>query len=551
MDADVGAYPPFSCSGGKLSFFYHSGFKRYRAKRAYFRKVKRKLKRQAEAKARDEAEAEECARLESSPSFIAKVREEEDRLLAEEEQRERERNEWIEREQLAQTKWREEQERKEILRLKEEKAQCQIREEWKKTQGELRATNSALVSEIQPRNKRPEDGDKPKDLPPWHHPPPPEDAPVSCQFPHAGIPKKEHCSFFRKTGACRYGLSCSRRHDYPQRSDSSSIIVQEDWETEPVEDHSCLVLYIPGMFTHYQLPPSDQISNDLEDPDAGLEADESELAADYAEFYADVHAELEARWGRVAALRTCRNRTEHLRGAVYVEFARGPGAAWDAAEGCCGRWFAGRQLSCMVVRLGGGWREAICGLYHRGRCPKGDRSCNFLHVFLNPGETVDNLHKALRLEMGELPHSSIDFIGEKSKDSKSQTLRNSQCVSDNQTYRQTSPGRSRSRRPHSPSRRQYRERSRSRSSVSPTCRRSSKRGEKNGRSGHSNHHRRHHLRCSSRSDLSDSNLDCDFLSSESPRSPKVHKKRKKHRESSRRNHCSSRRHRSEHSSSSN
>lgn len=71
--------------------------------------------------------------------------------------------------------------------------------------------------------------------------------------------------------------------------------------------------------------------------------------------------ELESRWGKISVIRTCRNLADHLRGAVYVEFSRGPSAAWDAAEACNGRWFAGRQLTCTVVRLGGGWREAICG----------------------------------------------------------------------------------------------------------------------------------------------------------------------------------------------
>ena len=45
----------------------------------------------------------------------------------------------------------------------------------------------------------------------------------------------------------------------------------------------------------------------------------------------------------------------------------------------------------------------LAGLYHRGRCPKGDVNCNFLHVFLNPGETVAHLHKALWLQLGALP----------------------------------------------------------------------------------------------------------------------------------------------------
>ncbi|CAH8429941.1 unnamed protein product [Schistosoma turkestanicum] len=246
------------------------------------------------------------------------------------------------------------------------------------------------------------------DLPPWHLPPPP---PVSIpppveQVPHSATTSTvmERCSFFRKTGACRYGFLCSRLHQYPSPYDDtieSYNNITNDQNIvddgvggfdEPI-DNSCLVLKIPKMFTHYHLDLTKKAGS--EDQDSGLEVDESQLLSDYHEFYHDVRMELESRWGKISVIRTCRNLADHLCGAVYVEFARGPSATWDAAEACNGRWFAGRQLTCTVVRLGGGWREAICGLYHRGKCPKGDLRCNFLHVFLNPGETSADLQKTL------------------------------------------------------------------------------------------------------------------------------------------------------------
>ncbi|GAA52523.1 kynurenine---oxoglutarate transaminase [Clonorchis sinensis] len=279
--------------------------------------------------------------------------------------RERDEQEWLAREARAQQEWAEEQRRREETRQKEIETQ------------DIASTESDTTG-----------------LPPWHHPPLPSTAPVP-PVNSSDRPPQERCSFFRKTGTCRYGFSCSRRHDYPQRIESA---VEEDAAAED-GDHSCIVLCIPHMFTHPHLPPPDATSGELEDSGTLSADEESVLCADYVEFYHDVRDELEARWGRVAALRTCRNRTEHLRGTVYVEFALGSGATWDAAEACAGRWFAGRQLTCMVVRLGGGWREAICGLHHRRRCPKGDSKCNFLHVFLNPGETVTDLHQALKLQL--------------------------------------------------------------------------------------------------------------------------------------------------------
>ncbi|VDP90802.1 unnamed protein product, partial [Echinostoma caproni] len=203
----------------------------------------------------------------------------------------------------------------------------------------------------------------PADLPPWHHPPLPAHLPSQPETRGSIEPIKEMCSFFRKTGACRFGASCSRRHDYPARNDptSSDDMDELDPEQQQQRHQSRLVLRIADMFEHSQLGSETSAHRDPDDPDAALDVDEAQLLADFAEFYQDVHEELEARWGRIVTLRTCRNQTAHLRGSVYVEFARGPGAAWDAAEACQGRWFAGRQLSCSVVRLGGGWREAVCG----------------------------------------------------------------------------------------------------------------------------------------------------------------------------------------------
>lgn len=48
-----------------------------------------------------------------------------------------------------------------------------------------------------------------------------------------------------------------------------------------------------------------------------------------------------------------------------------------------GRFYASRQISCEFVKIEK-WKSAICGQFHRNRCPKG-KNCNFLHVFKNPG----------------------------------------------------------------------------------------------------------------------------------------------------------------------
>ncbi|KAM7539179.1 hypothetical protein Aperf_G00000058494 [Anoplocephala perfoliata] len=118
-----------------------------------------------------------------------------------------------------------------------------------------------------------------------------------------------------------------------------------------------------------------------------LEVDESQLLSDYSDFFRDVYPELEnVCGGSVEAFRCCRNASDHLRGSVYVQFTQDPAIAMDVATCLSRRWYAGRQIVARLAYLGQGWQSAVCGLHLRGKCPKGDRDCNFLHIFPNPGE---------------------------------------------------------------------------------------------------------------------------------------------------------------------
>ncbi|TPP67145.1 U2 small nuclear ribonucleoprotein auxiliary [Fasciola gigantica] len=350
----------------------------HRARRAFLKKEKRRRLRQAAARSREEARVNGTLHMfhnyiidefnrQLSPSYLEQIQIEERKLQLEEEQRARDEEAWLERERIAQELWQ-----AKLAKLQYDKQQSSPLPHKESNQLSVELPTAPVVYVT---------------------------TQTRLQNPIRG--SKELCSFFRKTGACRFGESCSRFHDYPSRNDPTPTNDRDELDPQQ-QYHSRLVLRIVDMFEHCQLRLN-AFGRDLDDPDLNLEMDEAQLLADFADFYHDVRGELEARWGRIAAFRTCRNKSAHLRGSVYVEFYRGSGAAWDAAENCQGRWYAGRQLSCMVVRLGGGWREAVCGLYHRGRCPKGDEQCNFLHVFLNPGETVFDLHRALRQQLGELP----------------------------------------------------------------------------------------------------------------------------------------------------
>lgn len=166
-----------------------------------------------------------------------------------------------------------------------------------------------------------------------------------------------NCPFFLKTGACRFGDRCSRKHAYPTASPT---------------------LMIRGMFVTFGM---EQSRRDDYDIDACLEHSEEELQESFIEFYHDVLPEFKS-VGKVLQFKVSCNYEPHLRGNVYIQF--------DTEEQCKeafikfnGRWYAGRQLHCELCPVTR-WKNAICGLFDRQKCPKG-KHCNFLHVFRNPG----------------------------------------------------------------------------------------------------------------------------------------------------------------------
>ncbi|XP_062280360.1 U2 small nuclear ribonucleoprotein auxiliary factor 35 kDa subunit-related protein 2 [Scomber scombrus] len=189
---------------------------------------------------------------------------------------------------------------------------------------------------------------------PWMNP----EAPVKESSENYGTEQDvANCPFFLKTGTCRFGDRCSRKHAYPTASPT---------------------LMIRGMFVTFGM---EQSRRDDYDVDASLEHSEEELQESFIEFYHDVLPEFKS-VGKVVQFKVCCNHEPHLRGNVYIQF--------DTEEQCKdalikfnGRWYAGRQLHCEMCPVTR-WKNAICGLFDRQKCPKG-KHCNFLHVFRNPG----------------------------------------------------------------------------------------------------------------------------------------------------------------------
>ncbi|VVD05834.1 unnamed protein product [Leptidea sinapis] len=155
-------------------------------------------------------------------------------------------------------------------------------------------------------------------------------------------PNMELCPFFVKTSCCRFGDQCSRNHQYPAISNNAN-------------------------FNEY-------------DTDVMLEYEESETSRHYKDFFYDVLPEFQ-KHGKITQFKVCNNYEKHLRGNTYVEYLdiRSAVRAYRALHS---RWYGGRQITLQFCQITS-WKNAICGLQSRKRCPKG-RSCNFLHVFANP-----------------------------------------------------------------------------------------------------------------------------------------------------------------------
>ncbi|XP_026234436.1 U2 small nuclear ribonucleoprotein auxiliary factor 35 kDa subunit-related protein 2 [Anabas testudineus] len=324
----------------------------HKQRRAALRKERRKRKRQAIAKAR-ECDLENGAGC-TPEEEISDINDEENDNA--EEERLRQHEEWLKRERLAQEEFRLRAEREEAARKRKEEEERMIKEEWEAQQ---RREQEEKEQKQQERRDREEAVQKMLDEAenqldnkgPWMNP----EAPVTENF---GTERDvANCPFFLKTGACRFGDRCSRKHIYPTTSPT---------------------LMIRGMFRTFGM---EELRRDDYDMDACLEHSEEELQESFLEFYHDVLPEFRS-VGKVVQFKVSCNYEPHLRGNAYIQF--------DTDEQCMeafikfnGRWYAGRQLHCEICPVTR-WKNAICGLFDRQKCPKG-KHCNFLHVFRNPG----------------------------------------------------------------------------------------------------------------------------------------------------------------------
>ncbi|KAG7467170.1 hypothetical protein MATL_G00150590 [Megalops atlanticus] len=411
----------------------------HKQRRAAFKKERRKRKRQALAKLRDSELPEEDRENHVSEDGDDGDSDDKEEERKAEEERQRLHLEWLERERIAQEEFRLKMEREEAAQKKKEEEEKRIREEWEEQQ---RREQEEREQKQQEKIDREEAVQKMLDQAesqlehsgPWKNPEAPED--------YGTEKDRANCPFFLKTGACRFGDRCSRKHVHP--TSSSTLMVR-------------------GMFVTFSM---EQSRRDDYDTDASLEYSEEEVHQQFLDFYQDVLPEFRS-VGKVVQFKVSCNFEPHLRGNVYVQYETEQQCR-EAFITFNGRWYAGRQLQCEfspVTR----WKTAICGLYDRKKCPKG-KHCNFLHVYRNPGGEFWEADRDLHLS----PDRGGTFRGQYSE-----------CYSErrdwSQRHRSYSPeavqGRRRGRRSRSRERRSRERRSRSRE------RRSRERRSRAGRGG--------------------------------------------------------------------
>ncbi|XP_037006658.2 putative U2 small nuclear ribonucleoprotein auxiliary factor 35 kDa subunit-related protein 1 [Artibeus jamaicensis] len=302
----------------------------HKKNRAFLKKEKRKKKRQEAARLRDS----EMSQREEEDTIEEQLNKE--KLLEMQSQSLHE--EWLLREQKAQEEFRIKKEKEEATRKWQEEQDRKLREEYQRREREQKE------QKLQEKREK-----ELKSAATWQNPEPP-----MC----LRVTEKDqiNCPFYSKTGACRFGDRCSRKHNFPTSSPT---------------------LLIRSMFTTFGM---EQCRRDDYDPEASLEYSEEEIYQQFLDFYEDVLPEFK-NVGKVVQFKVSCNFEPHLRGNVYVQY-QSKEECQAALSLFNGRWYAGRQLQCEFCPVTR-WKAAICGLFERKQCPRG-KYCNFLHVFRNP-----------------------------------------------------------------------------------------------------------------------------------------------------------------------
>jgi len=159
-----------------------------------------------------------------------------------------------------------------------------------------------------------------------------------------------NCSFYFKIGACRHGDKCSRTHNMPT---FSQTVLLKNLYHNPVID----------------MRQADAFSK------VGQINEEEQKFFD--DFFEEIFAEVDDKYGRIEEMNVCDNIGEHMIGNVYIKFYREEDAD-RCVKGLENRWFNGEPIYCELSPVTD-FREACCRQYELGGCTKG-AFCNFMHL---------------------------------------------------------------------------------------------------------------------------------------------------------------------------
>ncbi|XP_050295135.1 U2 small nuclear ribonucleoprotein auxiliary factor 35 kDa subunit-related protein 2, partial [Anthonomus grandis grandis] len=327
----------------------------HREWRKHVKKERRKRIRQTKAKERDNKLLEEQKCLEALPEYQKWLQEQE--ILELEREKEEQiqstirEEQWKRVEKEAQEQWQEIQKKIALAREEKIKQNMKIKLEWEKEQEKLKEIKLAKEKELE--EKRIQQLKHEKELLDFLELG--GDTPEHLRTNMESNPGKMTCPFFAKVFACRFFDHCSRNHIRPGVSN---------------------MILIRNFFSDLSL----EVRETEHGSDSNLEFEKEEVYERYKEFFYDIVLELE-KYGKIIKLVTCCNHSLHLRGNVYVEFDT-TREALVCYHKFNGRWYAGRQLNVEFCNITC-WKNAICGVFFKKKCPKGD-GCNFLHVFHNP-----------------------------------------------------------------------------------------------------------------------------------------------------------------------
>ncbi|KAM3959032.1 uncharacterized protein ACR2FA_006872 [Aphomia sociella] len=272
---------------------------------------------------------------------------------------------WLEAEILAVENWKKLQEKNEIMLQKQLQLEAKLKLEWE-LEEKKRKEEEERLKQIEEANKRKQEifMEHLNEFLSGNAIEPPPELLVS----HESRPNTEFCPFFSKTASCRFGDQCSRNHRYPGISK---------------------VLLAQNFYVHFGL---NNANYNEYDTDLMLEYEDSDTYKEFKDFFDDVLPEFQ-KFGKVVQFKVCNNFEKHLRGNTYIEFAE-LRCAVAAYQSLHTRWYGGKQLSLQFCLIDS-WKNAICGLQSRRRCPKG-RACNFLHVFRNPNNLFNGYETEAR-----------------------------------------------------------------------------------------------------------------------------------------------------------